>query len=580
MEESYWHTAGKWPEYVDKTLNYPNEPLFKILDNTAEKNGDFTYTIFEGVKNSYSKVRSDANKIANFLINKGVQKGDRIAIFLPNMPMYPVIFFGILKAGATAVTCNPMYTAPELNFQLNDSGARMVFCLDHQKFTPICYNAVKNTKIENVVVCSVKKYLPKMKAVLGGVLGKIPKSPYYKDEITTFFDNILANTEPLVTDIDINPEDDLALILYTGGTTGTPKGAMLTHKNLYANILQHHEFVQLITEDTDFKPQKYRYGEEVLMGALPWYHSYGLTLTMLVTVFIGGQVIVIPDPRAGKPPLSVVLEAIEKYKVTVLHAVPTLYAAIINHPNVSNYDLSSLLACGSGAAPLPPELAKRFEAATGATLFEGYGLTETSPVTHANPTNEKLRKFGTVGFPLPDTYVKIVDLETGTKELPLGEDGEIALAGPQIFKGYWNKPEQTEEVFREIDGKRFFLSGDIGHLDEEGFTVITDRKKDMINVSGLKAYPREIEDILFEHPKVQLAAAVGIPRQDDPSNEYVKAFIVLKDGESATEEEFIEWCRERMAGYKRPKEVEFRETLPISTVGKVLRRVLRDEEVR
>jgi long-chain acyl-CoA synthetase len=315
------------------------------------------------------------------------------------------------------------------------------------------------------------------------------------------------------------------------------------------------------------------------MGALPWYHSYGLTLTMLVTVYVGGQVIVIPDPRAGKPPLTVVLEAIEKYKVTVLHAVPTLYAAIINHPNVSNYDLSSLLACGSGAAPLPPELAKRFEAVTGATLFEGYGLTETSPVTHANPTNKEQRKFGTVGFPIPDTYVKIVDLETGTKELPLGENGEIALAGPQIFKGYWNKPEQTAAVFRKIDGKRFFLSGDIGHLDEEGFTVITDRKKDMINVSGLKAYPREIEDILFEHPKVQLAAAVGIPRKDDPSNEYVKSYIVLKDGESATEEEFIDWCRERMAGYKRPKTVEFRETLPLSPIGKILRRVLRDEEV-
>jgi long-chain acyl-CoA synthetase len=578
MEESFWHTAGKWPENVDKTLKYPNEPLFKILDNTTEKNGDFTCTIFEGVKTSYSEVRSKANKIANFLINNGVQKGDRIALFLPNVPMYPIIFFGILKAGATAVTCNPMYTASELNFQLTDSGAKIVFCLDDEKFTPICYNAVKNTKIENVVVCSLKNYLPKMKSVFGGVLGKIPKSPYYKDEITTFFDNIMVNTKPLVHNIDINPEEDLALILYTGGTTGTPKGAMLTHKNLYSNILQHHEFVQIVTEDTDFKPQKYRFGEEVLMGALPWYHSYGLTLTMLVTVYVGGQVVVIPDPRAGKPPLSVVLQAIEKYKVTVLHAVPTLYAAIINHPNVSTYDLSSLRACGSGAAPLPPELAKRFEAATGATLFEGYGLTETSPVTHANPTDKKLRKFGTVGFPLPDTYVKIVDLETGTKELPLGEDGEIALAGPQIFLGYWKKPEQTEAVFREIDGKRFFLSGDIGHLDEEGFTVITDRKKDMINVSGLKAYPREIEDILFEHPKVQLAAAVGIPRKDDPSNEYVKAFIVLKDGESITEEAFIEWCRERMAGYKRPKEVEFRETLPISTVGKVLRRVLRDEE--
>ncbi len=574
-----WHKY-KWPETVKRTLTYPDAPLFDILDKTAKKSGSSIYTIFEGATCSYTEVKKNADRIANFLINHGIKKGDRVAIFLPNLPHYPSIFFGILKAGGVAVTCNPMYTEPELNFQLRDSAARIVFCLDHPKYTPITYRAVEKSSVEIVVVCNVMKYISRIKSFWGRISGKIPKSPYYKKDITIFYDDIIANTEFNEPKVLINPTEDLALILYTGGTTGTPKGAMLTHRNLYCNIIQHEEFVQLVSDETDNIPQKYRYGEEVLMGALPWYHSYGLTLTMLVTVHIAGKVVVIPDPRAGKPPLSDLLKAIEKYKVTVLHAVPTLYAAIINHPNVSEYDLSSLLACGSGAAPLPPEMAKKFEEVTGATLFEGYGLTETSPVTHANPTNKKLRKWGTVGFPIPDTYVKIVDLDTGTKELPIGEDGEIALAGPQIFKGYWNKEDQTATVFREIDGLRFFLTGDIGHLDEEGYTVITDRKKDMINVGGLKAYPREIEDILFEHPKVHLACAIGIPRVDDPSSEYVKVFIVLKEGETATEAEFVEFCRNRMTGYKRPKIIEFRDSLPMSTVGKVLRRVLRNEEIK
>jgi len=581
MEEQLWHKGGKWPETVKKTLEdkYPDEPLFKILDRTAKKSGSLIYMIFEGKSFTFTEVKENADRIANFLSSKGIEKGDRVAIFLPNLPQYPAIFFGILKAGAVAVTCNPMYTASELNFQLRDTGVKIIFCMDHGKYTPICYEAVKDTEIESVVVCSVKSYIPKMNAIIGSILGRIPKSPYYQENITIFYDEIISKTDPIAPEIRINPDDDLALILYTGGTTGTPKGAMLSHRNLYSNILQHEEYVQIIMEEFSNEPQHYRYGVEVLIGALPWYHSYGLTLTMLVAVYVAGKVIVIPDPRAGDPPLSVVLEAIHKYKGTVLHAVPTMYAAIANHPNVDKYDLSSLIACGSGAAPLPPELARNFEKVTGAILFEGYGLTETSPQTHANPTNKDTRKFGTVGLPIPDTYVKIVDLETGTKEMSVGEEGEIALAGPQIFKGYWNQPEQTEEVFRELDRKRYFLTGDIGYLDSEGFTVITDRKKDMINVSGLKAYPREIEDKLYEHPKVQLAAAIGLPREDDPSNEYVKAYVVLKEGETATEEEFISWCRGRMAGYKRPKAVEFRNELPMSVVGKVLRRELRNEEV-
>lgn len=577
MKDQIWH-QHKWPETVKKTLNYPNKPLFNILDKTASVSGNFPYCLFEGTTTTFAETKDHADRIAAFLRDLGIKKGDRVAIFLPNLPHYPPIFFGILKAGAVAVTCNPQYTPSELNFQLKDSGAKMVFCMDDEEFTPLAYKAVKDTQVKKVVVCSVKRFLPKTKAVLGEFLGKIPKSPEYLEDITIFYDDIITATDPHPPLVDIVPKDDIALILYTGGTTGTPKGAMLTHHNLYANVLQHSEYVQYVTEQFP-EPQHYRYGEEVLVGALPWFHSYGLTLTMMVAVQHAASVIVIPDPRTGDPPLSDLLAAIQKHKATTFHAVPTLLAGIVNHPHIDQYDLTSLNAVGSGAAPLPPGLAKRFEEVTKCIIFEGYGLTETSPQTHANPTNKALRKFGTVGFPIPDTYVKIVDLETGTEEMPLGEDGEIALAGPQIFKGYWNRPEQTAAVFREIDGKLFFLTGDIGHLDKEGFTLITDRKKDMINVSGLKAYPREIEDILFGHPKVELAAVVGLPRKDDPSNEYVKAYIVLRLGSTATEEEIIAWCKERMAGYKRPREVEFRTELPMSAVGKVLRRVLRDEVI-
>ena len=577
MEEQLWH-KHKWPETVKKTLEpYPNEPLYKILENTAEKSGNLPYTKFMGTTTTYSETNDAANRIANFLIKKGIKKGDKVAIFLPNTPHYTIAFFGILKAGGVAVTCNPSYTTDELNFQLKDSEAVMVFCLDHERFTPSTYEAIKGTQVKHVVICSVKDFLPKLKGIIGGILGKVPKSPYYEADITSIYKEIISSYEPEKPIIEFQ-EEDLAMLIYTGGTTGVPKGVMLSHKNLYSNILQINEFVRIDLEETgDVQP--FRYGEEVFIGALPWYHSFGLTLTMIGGIYIGATVIPIIDPRAGKPPLSVILEAINDYKGTVLHAVPTMYAAIVNHPNVDQYDLTSIIGCGSGAAPLAPELAKNFERITNSWIVEGYGLSETSPVTHMNPTNKLQRKFGTVGLPVPDTYIKIVDLDTGTKELPRGEDGEIALSGPQVMKGYWKKPEATAEVFREIDGKKYFLTGDIGHLDEEGFTLITDRKKDMIIVSGLKAYPREIEDILFGHPKVKLAAVIGLPDEEKPGNEYVAAYLVLKEGETATAEEIIEWCKEKMAGYKRPKKVEFRDELPMTIVGKVLRRVIKEDEL-
>ena len=485
MEDQLWHKS-RWPPTVKKTLEYPDAPLYSLLDNVAEKSPDSPSTLWSGVSRTFSEVKDHADRIANFLVSKGIKKGDRVGIFLPNLPQYPPIFFGILKTGAIAVTCNPSYTAGELNFQLNDAGVKAVFCMDDKRFTPMTYKAVEGTDVETVVVCSVKSFLPKVTAILGGALGKIPKSPHYVEGITYFYDDIVKEYPPEVPEVKINPKEDLALILYTGGTTGTPKGAMLTHSNLYSNVLQIEEWVQLVPPGGG-PPEKLKGGEEVFVGALPWYHSYGLTLTMVASYLDGNSVICIPDPRAGKPPLTELLADIQKYKGTQMHCVPALYAGMVNHPNVAKYDLSSIKACGSGAAPLPPQVAKNFEAVTGAIIFEGYGLTETSPMTHANPSIEELRKFGSIGVPIPDTLAVIVDMETGNKVLPQGETGEIAINGPQVFKGYWGREKETADVFRKIGGKDYFLTGDIGHIDEDGFFVISDRKKDMVNVGGLKA---------------------------------------------------------------------------------------------
>jgi long-chain acyl-CoA synthetase len=407
-------------------------------------------------------------------------------------------------------------------------------------------------------------------------LGKIPKAGNYQAG-HLFFDDVVATSQPNLPSVDINPTEDPALIIYTGGTTGRPKGAALTHSNFFHNVLALGEWGRLPHEPNG-KPEKLRKGGfHTYLGVLPWYHSFGLTVAMLSACGLGSKLICIPDPRAGDPPFTEVLKAVQKYKPTLMPAVPTIFVAFTNHALLDQFDLTSLMGCFSGGAPLPPEVCKQFEEKTGAVIFEGYGLSETSPVVSANPTNTADRKIGSIGFPMPSTDVKIVDLDTGMEELSQGEDGELAVSGPQVMQGYWNKPKENEAVFREIDGNRYFLTGDIGHVDEDGYILITDRKKDMIIVGGFNVYPRDVEDILFTHPKVALAAVVGVP--DAKSGEMVKAFIQLKPGETATEEEIMTFCKENMAGYKRPRVIEFRDEVPVSNVGKVLRRVLRDEEV-
>ncbi|MFC1862503.1 long-chain fatty acid--CoA ligase [Thermodesulfobacteriota bacterium] len=569
--------CSKWPEGVPFELTGFEKPLFSILDTAASEYPDATYSIFNDATRTYSQVLDTADRLANFLVSRGIKKGDSIAIFLPNLPHYPAIFFGILKAGGVCVTCNPLYKSSELQLQLKDSGTKTVFVMDHPEFYQTALEAIEDTDVHTVVVCNVKSYLPAIKGFLGSLLGKIPKAEHH--EAGHFmFDDVVKSSKPEPPILDIDPLKDNALILYTGGTTGVPKGACLTHANLLSNVITMEEWIR-IPEKEGEKPDVLRKGgTHTFLGVLPWYHAFGLTLCLLTSCIRASRLVCVPDPKAGNPPFTEVLKSIKKYNITIVIAVPTIYSAFIHHPLRDKFDLSSIMACGSGAAPLPVEVIKQFEDATGAVIFEGYGLTETSPVITANPSNVEQRKIGSVGVPLPSVKVKIVDLDEGKNELPNGEDGEIAVHGHQVMAGYWNKPDANKEVFQDIDGERYFLTGDIGHIDEEGFIIITDRKKDMILVSGFNAYPADIEEVLYTHPKVAMAAVIGVP--DVKTGEAVKAFIQLKPGEEASEEEIIEFCKDKMAGYKRPREVAFRDSLPTSVIGKVLRRVLRDEELK
>jgi long-chain acyl-CoA synthetase len=566
-----WNTPF-WPEGVAHTVSDYHYPVFKLLDDSAAQYPNQVFTIFNGAKKTFSQVKDTADRIAYFLARKGIKKGDKVAIFLPNLPHFPEIFFGIMKAGAVAVNCNPVYTPPELKQQLNNSTAKMVFCMDHPTFYPNAVKAAKGTGVQTIVVCNVKSYLPKIKGFLGGLLGKIPKADHHEPG-HIMFDDMVAQSRPEPPDIDIDPVNDTAVMLYTGGTTGVPKGAELVHINFTYQVAGIMEYLRLSHGEGKPLEKAYYGGYHRFLGILPWYHSFGISVAMLCAAGTGSSLICIPDPRTGKPPFTDVLKAVQKYRPTLMPAVPTIFVAFTNHAKLDEYDLSSLIGCFSGGAPMPPDVCRQFEEKTGAVIFEGYGLTETAPVLSANPTKRVIRKIGSIGFPLPGTDIKILDLENPTKELPRGEDGEVAACGPQVMKGYWNNANANANAFVTIEGKRYFLTGDIGHIDEDGYILITDRKKDMILVGGFNVYPRDVEDIIYTHPKVELCAVIGVANEH--SGETVKAVIKLKQGQTATQEEFIAFCKENMAGYKRPRIIEFKDDIPVSNIGKVLRRELR-----
>ncbi|GAB6875409.1 long-chain-fatty-acid--CoA ligase [Thermaerobacter litoralis] len=551
-----------YPEGVRHRLDYPSMPLYGLLDKAARERPEHPAVIFFNRTLTYAQLNHAADRFARALVRRGVRPGDRVAIMLPNCPQFVIAYYGVLKAGGVVVNHNPLYTAPELEFQLNDSGCRVLVALDMTY--PTVRQVRPRTRLETVILTRVNEYMPALlrllyplKARRDGTWPEIREN----DDVLWFQDVLGEGGEagggaPPVP-VPVEP-DQVALLQYTGGTTGRPKAAMLTHRNLLANALQTAEWV--LQGKVDDGPR------HRIMGVIPFFHVYGMTTVMNLAIAIQGTMILLPRFNAGE-----VLKAIARYRPTMFPGVPTMYVAILNHPDLRRYDFSSIESCVSGAAPLPLEVQEQFERLSGGSLVEGYGLTEASPVTHVNPTGPGKRN-GTIGIPLPDTEARIVDIETGTRVLGPGEEGELVIRGPQVMKGYWNRPDETERTLR--DG--WLYTGDIATMDEDGFFRIVDRKKEMIITGGYNVYPREVEEVLYQHPKVLEAAVAGVP--DPYRGEMVKAYVVLKPGETATEQEIIEFCRQRLAKYKVPRAVEFRSELPKSLIGKVLRRVLAEEE--
>ncbi len=541
---------------VGDSLKYPEQPLYQFLINSAKQFPDHPALTFYGKEILYRELDDLTNRFANALRQFGIQKGDRVAIMLPNTPQGVIGFYGALKAGAIVVQVNPLYVERELEFQLVDSGAKILLALD--MFYPKIKNVIAKTSLNQVILTNVRDYLPfllwllyPIKAKREGQWIKVEKAPPIYDLV-----DLLKQSDATPSRVDCNP-NDTALFQYTGGTTGQPKGAMLTHRNLVCNAIQAATWTRM------------RERGEIVLSVIPFFHSYGLTACLNSTIYRAGTLILLPRFQTQD-----VLKCIQKYRPTLFPGIQAMYVAINNFQGVERYDLSSIRACISGAGPLHLEVQERFEALTGGKIVEGYGLTEASPVTHANPVHGK-RKKGSIGLPFPDTDAKIVDLETGERELPVGEVGELTVRGPQVMKGYWNR---SDEENRKMLRNGWLYTGDIARMDEEGFFYIVDRKKDMIKTKGENVYPREVEEVLFRHPKVKDAVVVGLP--ESFSVEVIKAYVVLKEGQEATEEEIIEFCRHEMAKFKVPKFVEFRRELPKTIVGKVLRRVLLDEEMK
>lgn len=556
MENKPW--LKHYPPQIPHTLTFEETSLQQLLKNTAEKYPNKIAIHFNGKELSYQELYDSALKFAGYLQKIGIQKGDRVAIMLPNTPQSVISFYGVMMAGGIVVQTNPMYTERELAFQMKDSGAKAIVALD------ILFPRIKKiqgeTELEHVIITAIKDYLPFPKNLVYPFIQKkqygfsVKVEHKGNDHLFTEIMKHPALQEPIM---NINFEEDLAILQYTGGTTGFPKGVMLTHKNLIANTKMCQAWLY-----------KCREGEEIVLGALPFFHVYGMTTVMIFSILQASKMVLIP-----KPDPEVLLKTIQSQRPTMFPGAPTMYIGILNHPELSKYDLSSIDSCISGSAPLPVEVQEQFERLTGGKLVEGYGLTESSPVTHANLLWDGERVKGSIGLPWPDTLAEIRSVETG-EPLPVGEIGELVVKGPQVMKGYWNRPEETQEVLK--DG--WLHTGDMGYMDEEGYFYIVDRKKDMIIASGYNIYPREIEEVLYEHPAVKEVVVAGVP--DPYRGETVKAYIVLKEGATVTEDELNKFARKNLAAYKVPRKYEFRDELPKTTVGKILRRQLVEEEKR
>ena len=554
-----------WQQHYDpgvpSTLKYEELTLPAALRRSAERHAHRTALVYLGTRIRYAELLQQVDRLAAALAELGVGRDTKVAIQLPNVPQAVMAYFAVQSLGGQVVMTNPLYTDAELEHQWQDAGCTLAFVLDFT-WKDRLGRMRDRLPVRHWIACSLVDCLPWPKRSLARrKLSKLdpPKAADLSATagVTTWHD-LLRRGRAASGERPAPPAwTDLAMLQYTGGTTGRSKGAMLSHRNLASNVQQLHSWLPSVRE-----------GDETFLAVLPYFHVFGLTVCMLFPVWVGGAIVLQPDARDSRA----IAENIARYRVTVLALVPMMFRSVTTLPGVEQIDLSSVKGVFSGSAPLPREVQDRFEQLTGGRILEGYGLSETSPVTHINPV-EGVRKPGTIGMPLPDTDAKVVDAEDGRTELPVGGDGELLLAGPQVMEGYWNRPEETAQAL--LDG--WFHTGDLAARDADGYFRIVGRKKEMIVVGGLKVYPDDVDRVLAGHPGVMEAATIGVP--DARHGETVKSFVVKRPGAAVSEENLLAYCREHLAPYKVPRTIEFRDELPRSTMLKVLRRELLRQEL-
>lgn len=544
-----------YPSHLTWDKPYEPRPHFALLDDAVERYADNVCTYFVGKELTYAQVGAQTSKIAAGLSELGIRKGDKVGLFLPNSPTYVMYYFAILKVGGVVVNYNPLYTVEELEFQVKDSGTDIMVTLDLEILFEKCESLMARGSLSKTIVASFQSLLPGLKAFAFGLLKSGELANVAKSDMASacIMETKLINNDSVFHPVDIDPEKDLAVLQYTGGTTGRPKGAKLTHANIYINACQ----------TVDWAPQLDG-GQEVFMGILPFFHVFAMTCVMNVSIAIGAKMILLPRFE-----LNAAIKLMAKTRPTCMPGVPTLYNALLNAKHLPKAAVDNLKFCISGGAPLPLEVKRGFEALSGAALIEGYGLSETSPVLTANVPNGEVIE-GSIGIPFPGTIISLRSLEDPSVEVAQGEKGEICAKGPQVMSGYWQADEATKDVFVG----EFFRTGDVGTMDEKGYTYIVDRIKDLIICSGFNVYPRRIEDAIYQNPLVEEVTVVGIP--DEYRGEAPKAFVKLKEGQTLSASELMSFLEPKLSKIEMPEEIEFRDELPKTMVGKLSKKELRE----
>lgn len=552
LPDQTW-TLG-YPPDVDWNAPISVKPMTALLEDAAARFAERPFLDFMGKRSTYAEVARMVDRAARGFQSIGVGKGVRVGLFLPNTPYYVICYFAILKAGGTVVNFNPLYAERELHHQITDSGVELMVTLDLKVLYGKMERMLAESGLKRLVICPMADILPFPKNWLFPIAKRSEVARIPADDRHLSFRRLVAN-DGNPKPVAIDPAEDVAVLQYTGGTTGVPKGAMLTHANLYAN-----------SEQCALWFVGAREGQERMLGVLPFFHVFAMTVVMNFSIRIGAEIVMLPRFE-----LDQVMETIHTRKPTLFPAVPTIYTAINHHKHLEKYDLSSIRYCLSGGAPLPVEVKEAFERNTGCVLVEGYGLSESSPVATANPITG-VNKAGSIGLPLPGTLIEIVSLEEPRRVLPIGEKGEVCIRGPQVMKGYWNKPSETALTL--VDGR--LHTGDVGYMDEDGYTHIVDRIKDMILCSGFNVYPRNVEEAIYLHPAVAECVVAGLP--DEYRGQTVKAYIRVDDGKTLTRDELIDFLKDKLSPIEMPKAIEFRGELPKTMIGKLSRKALLDEE--